>query len=203
MTAFLTIMIITKIYKQALEGKYDFYISPTAYAEIQNHADETDSESIKGNIKFDQRKIDSLFKRCSFLSMYDKEMRDKVNEIAEKFRTSQGSSTKEMAPDINSLGLYGDSMIMAEACLAGMILITHNKKDFIYDKSFKQDNDYIRRHITLVESQNAPYATDALPFTPAELLEGKIVEPTKPSNYDISIKDFEQHTRDYDESIAL
>lgn len=191
------------IYKAALEGKYEFYISPTVYAEIQNHTDEKDSESVKGNIKFNQSKIDSLLKRCTFLSMYNKEIRDEVNKIAKEFRTKQNSSTKEMAPDINSLGLYGDSMIMAEASLAGIILITLNKKDFILDKSVKQNNDNIRKHISLVESQNAPITTDALPFSPTELLEGKIVEPTKQSIFEITLKNYEQHIKDYDENIAL
>ena len=75
--------------------------------------------------------------------------------------------------------------------------------DFDNNKSYKQENDYIRRHITLVESQNAPYTTDALPFSAAELIEGKISEPTISSHYDIATKNFEQHSHDYDENIAL
>ena len=173
------------VFKMALEGKYEFYIPPTVYAEIQNHAAEKDSVSEKGNVKYAQSKLDSLFKRCTFLSMSSKSIRRRIAKLAQEFRTTQNDEdpkqTKAMAPDKNSLGIFGDSLIMAEACIAGMILISLNKKDFINDKSLKQENDHIRKHILLVETKEEPYTTDALPYSASELLEGKIEEPkTKP-----------------------
>ncbi len=189
------------VYRNALEGKYDFFITPTVYAEILNHEDDNDSKSEKGNIKFEQRKIDALFEKCTFLSMATQEIREQVDKISEDFRTKGDSPAKEMAPDINSLGIYGDSMIMAEASLAGMNLITLNRKDFIYDNSIKQNNDFIRQHIAFVE-KGSPFTTDALPYSPAELLEGKTTEPSIKPYYKIPLQTFYQKVQDYDGNIA-
>ena len=196
------------IYKGALNGEYDLSVSTTPYAEILNHEADNDSESTKGFVKFEQSKIDALFDHCSFPATFDKEIRDKIDEIALEFRTKreeekmEAPDTKEMAPDINSLGFYGDSTMAAEASITGKILVTLNKKDFIYDKSIKQYNDYIRRHIAYVEKKYAPYTTDALPYSPAEVLSGKIARPSRKPYYQIEINDHKKQIQECNESIA-
>ena len=142
-----------QIYKGFLEGKYEFYITPTAYAEILNHSADKDSASDKGKVKFSKNKLDAMLKRCSILTMSDKEISDKVDEISKAFRTKRDSDTKAMSRHKNSLGVYGDSMIMAEASLAGINLLTLNLKDFIRDKSIKQDNQRKRLHISKIEKE--------------------------------------------------
>ena len=165
-----------QLYQMALEGKVDLNLFFVSYNEIINHTIPKDNESW---LVFSPQEVANLTKRCcSLITTHSSQAIQDLTELASKYRTPINiKGRKQMAEDINALGEYGDSLIMAGASMSGIILLTQNDKDFIRDKAFKQENDYIRQNTAVINSQ-VPYATDALCYSVDEFLSGEYTQPT-------------------------
>lgn len=164
-----------QLYQMALEGKVKLNLFYVSYNEILNHTLPKEDESW---LCFTTNEVGSLTQKCSLITTHSNQTIQDLSDLAAKYRTPvEIEGRKEMAEDINSLGEYGDSLIMAGASMSGIILLTQNEKDFINDKGIKPKNDYIRKNTAEINSI-VPYATNALCYTVDEFLNGEYVEPT-------------------------
>ncbi len=168
-----------KLLRKAIEGDVKFHISSTAYKEINNHIHGKSNSSDPKHLLFTQEEIDRLTKDlCTFVGLGDKKAGRTVLEISNKFRSKIKGRKGDvpMAQDKDSIKLYGDARIMAEACLAGLPLVTLNVKDFIEFIGEREHNDLIRQHIIAVAEKDKRL-TDALAYSQGEILNGLYIEP--------------------------
>ena len=179
-----------KIIDKYIKGEIRLHIVEDAYREILNHiGDEKQEVNFK---TFSQNVVNQLLSECVLVSIREKGVMDIVEALSSEYRKSHLSDGSRMKDDINSLGVYGDSRIMAEANLAGLILLTFNKKDFIHNKAGEYDNSQIRENIDLVNKVFDLVTTDALPYTPEEFIGGKYKLPEKQSEQ-LKISPINQH----------
>ena len=171
-----------KILQGSIRGEYSIHIVSTSYDEIKNHVKGKAKSTDERYLTFSQAQVSALTKRCTLISVRHHEVRDYVESVARSYRTPlYGGKGRPMDQDKNSLNRYGDSTIMAESNLSGMVFVTQNIKDFIEDKSVKTPNDRIRTHIEEVSSSRRPLTTDAAPITQEELLTGDYKTPRQQS----------------------
>ena len=171
-----------KILQGSIRGEYSIHIVSTSYDEIKNHIKGKAKSTDERYLTFTQAQVSNLTKRCTLISVRHHEVRDYVESVARSYRTPiHGGKGHQMDQDKNSLNRYGDSTIMAESNLSGMVFVTQNIKDFIEDKSVKTPNDRIRTHIEEVSASRRPLTTDATPITQEELLTGDYKTPRKQS----------------------
>ena len=97
-----------------------------------------------------------------------------------------------MGEDKNSLGDWGDSKIAAIASLTGMLLVTNNGKDFIFDKSIGKDNTNIRNHINASNNHNR-FATDSTIVTAEQLIADIFTLATRSSGLNLVEQESEQN----------
>lgn len=180
---------ILHLYKKLVNKEVNFFIPKTSYQEIQRHI------ARKGRFNYSmsisEKEAFSLLKKCNLINFCSKDSISKMVDIAKEFRTYNPDLEKigkPMYSDLNSLGIYGDSQIMAESNIAGMILVTENAKDFI-TLGPKNSDDSKRRYIKYICEQNEPYTTDAFAYTPFEYLSGNYKQPTKSSSLPKKFKD--------------
>lgn len=169
------------IYKKFLDGEINLFVPKTSYKEILNHIRREGKRNY--SLSLSDREAFSLLTKCYLINVGSKQGIEQISKLSKEFRTKNPNADKNVIPmkaDINSVGVYGDSQIMAEANVAGMILITENAKDFI---TVGKHNSYEgkRKHIAWVCQNNEPYATDALAYTPREFLIGRYKKPEKKS----------------------
>lgn len=167
-----------QLYQMALEGKVNLHLFYQSYSEIVNHTKHKGDESW---LYFTPEEVGNLTKKhCHIIHTHSSQVVADLNAMSEKYRTpvTDEIMRKEMDNDRNSLNKFGDSLIMAGASMSGMILVTQNDKDFIVDKSHKQSNDYIRRNIHSINSQN-DCVSDAVCYNVDEFLSQNYTEPTK------------------------
>ena len=137
--------------------------------------------------------IESLSKKVTLINTKDPEVQRFVQLLAEKYRTKGNYKGKEMAPDINSVGVYGDSLIMAECALAGIPFATQNEKDFIFNKGSKvkeadiakgksSTNEEKREHIRDVNNSFPELVSDVEPMSTAEFVSGDYHKVTRQSS---------------------
>ena len=172
------------LYKMALDKEVKLNLFFVSYDEIINHTKE--KENYKKWKSFTPEEVNSLTQKLfSLITTNSKEVITDLQNLARQYRepvTIDGRS--EMANDINSNGVYGDSLIMAGANMSGMILLTQNVKDFIWAKKISKNNDFIRQNVFNV-SQNNDYSTDALAYSVDEFLS---------ENYNVPSKQNEKYT---------
>ena len=122
------------VFEMYANEQVDFYITAHALEEILNHTKSytTYNGSDDKYVIFDDNVIKPLLNECTLITFTSKKAIKCLDTISQKYRTKQNSCDSSMKNDINSVNKYGDSMIMAEASLAGINLITFNAKDFIY-----------------------------------------------------------------------
>ena len=172
-----------ELYLLAIDGKVKLHIASTSMREIDNHTDGHHNSTDPKYLSFAEEQVNGLASICTHIVVRQSQVVDMVDGLAEKFRTPiAGSKTKPMDLDKNSNNEFGDSQIMAESCLAGMVLITDNLKDFVVDKSKKLPNQDIRLHIGAVESRYSGVTSDALPISSEEFLTGDYKVPTRDSD---------------------
>lgn len=194
------------IYKGALAGKYKLNTNGYSYDEILNHTKQKDDENW---LCFSRKEVDDLTKKFTIIYTKSKEILDQVDKMAEDYRTeipeNQGKTRKDltdkaMGQDVNSVGEFGDSKIMAFTNLTGMVLVTHNAKDFIFDKGVGKNNTCILNHITRV---NKKYfgTTDAKAYTTFDILKENYEKPAKAPGYKIQ----KQQTKNlnFEEELAM
>lgn len=168
-----------KVIERYLNGEIGLCLVEDGYREILNHIG-SDDEMV--NFKtFSQQMINQLLSECVLVSIREKDVLDAVETLSKEYRTSHITDGSRMKDDINSLGAYGDSRIMAEANLAGLVLLTFNKKDFIFDKSGVYNNSQIRENTNLVNNMLSQITSDALPYTPEEFIKGEYKLPARRS----------------------
>ena len=220
---------IGKLYKLGIDKKVEFIIPPTVFAEINYHKDSNKQYAIRianANLpagekpieevkSFPDKFIDDMISNCTLLTFENKKELELIDKLAEIFRGEHstpetaidfnGNGKKAfdqaMKPDINKLGMYGDSLIMAETAFAGLptakypniILSTRNGKDFIFDKGqpFDASQNYVeakrRNQIKkiLTELNLDPNALAYYPEEVIKILEGK--------NPEVLIKELEEN----------
>lgn len=170
-----------KIVEKSIDGEINLCVVEDVYNEVLNHIDSVDNTNTGNFKKFPKEQIEQYLSNCTLIGVRSSYVLNIINTLSEAYRTPLKEDGSSMKQDINSLGVYGDSRIMAEANLAGVILVTLNKKDFILDKSDVPDNTLIREHIQKVNEIFLPITTDALPYTPEEFINGNYKNPTKSS----------------------
>ena len=167
-----------KLFEKMTNGQLHFVVVQDSYNEIQNHCNNgnaTDSQYFK---YFDSTLIDKMLKHCTVAVLEGDGYANQINALSELYRTSIDGKPC-MDKDTNSLGVYGDSRIMAEASILGLDLITLNEKDFITNKSGKLGNSDIRDHIVNVNQNFKKTRNSVKPISPKECI--KILEKPNPS----------------------
>lgn len=183
------------IFDQMNKGNLQVFVPSTSYDEILNHTYKPELSAETNRIKrnFPREMIVSLSKKVTLINTKDPEVQRFVQLLAEKYRTKGTFKGKEMAPDINSVGVYGDSLIMAECAIAGIPFATQNDKDFIFNKGtkFKEsdiakglvgNNEEKREHIRDVNNTYSELASDAEPISTAEFVSGNYKKVTRQSS---------------------
>ena len=168
--------VCANLYKNMVNGNVQFSIVGDSYREILNHTKEnaTNSDTFK---YFNPSDVYSLLNECVLLTTDSTKTLKDIDMLSEQYRTRETKNESCMDGDINSLKVYGDSRIMAEASIAGYDFVTLNEKDFITDKSKKLGNDFIRQHIQKVNKQNESIATNIGVYAPHEI--NKILDLSK------------------------
>ncbi|MBQ8845252.1 MAG: hypothetical protein IJ008_04495 [Clostridia bacterium] len=183
------------IFDQMIKGKLQLFVPSTSYDEILNHTYDPTKSPETNRIKrnFPREMIESLSKKVTLINTKDPEVQRFVQLLAEKYRTKGNYKGKEMAPDINSVGVYGDSLIMAECALAGIPFATQNEKDFIFNKGSKvkeadiakgksSTNEEKREHIRDVNNSFPELVSDVEPMSTAEFVSGDYHKVTRQSS---------------------
>jgi len=184
-----------RLFSLYLDDKVEFCITNTVFDEIiiplsNPDVDIYSEKAVNGNIvRFSVDKMLRMLQNCTYLHLEGHELQEEITELSRAYRTSlNNKNAQQMAPDTNSIGVFGDSRIMAEACISGLVLVTANVKDFIYDKSRKGENERIRKHIqnvNAIKSQEDSLATDALPYTVEEFVKSEYTLPKIPSQLEV------------------
>ena len=121
------------LYEKLMKGEVELFVTSTSYDEILNHV-ASPEKTDPGFKLYAKEDVEDLAKKVVYLNTKDKEVDEFCQRLAALYRKNYLGG-KQMAEDINSVGVYGDSLIMAECAIAGLNLITFNEKDFIYDLS--------------------------------------------------------------------
>lgn len=174
-----------ELYIKYLGGGVSFYLTPTAQAEIAYHRSISMNPSNAMSEKerrnsgiFTVPSIDSMIRKCRPIRLSEEE-KIYVNKLSEILRgkiTIPGLEDvgAAMKDSINRLGVYGDSLIMAESIIAGLPLITQNEKDFIFNKGSYFDKkgnvDPKRRNIIKQIIDALGFSENALPYSVEEFL---------------------------------
>lgn len=161
--------ICTKLYNKMLNGEVEFLLVQDSYKEIINHIG-NQAENKETFKYFKESDVNSMLNNCEILGFNPELSEDDIESLSQQYRTRDDDKGSCMDGDKNSLKVYGDSRIMAEASMAGYTFITLNEKDFITDKSKKLGNDFIRRHIQEVNRRNPKIAHDIMICSPQDYL---------------------------------
>lgn len=161
--------ICTMLYDRMINGEISFILVKDSYNEILNHIGE-ELDSINSFKYFNKNTVEMMINNCVILRFDLEYTRDLIKQLSQQYRTRDDDKGSCMDGDKNSLKVYGDSRIMAEASIAGYAFITLNEKDFITDKSKKLGNDFIRRHIQEVNRRNPKIVHDIMICSPQDYL---------------------------------
>ena len=185
------------LYQKLVNKEINVFVPKTSYKEILNHIKKKGKNY---KLTLSSKEAFSLLEKCKVINFGSQKAMSIKGQLAKDFRTANPvpvAGETPMKPDKNSLGEYGDSQIMAEANIAGMILITENAKDFItLGENNKEETK--RRHIRTMCKKREPYATDALAYTPYEFLSGNYQKPQLVSKLEADVK-VSKHPRTHNE----
>ena len=159
----------TLLYDKMIRGEIEFFLVADSEKEINRHVGNPNN-SINCFTYFDKEDVFSLLKNCKIINLKSRNKNKSIMFLSQEYRTRDDDKGSCMDGDKNSLKVYGDSRIMAEASIAGYTFITLNEKDFITDKSKKLGNDFIRRHIQEVNKRNPKIAHNIMIYSPWEYL---------------------------------
>ena len=178
---------IALLYKKLINKEITVFIPKTSYKEITDHIKKKGKNY---KLTISSQEAFSLLGKCKVINFGSNKAMSIKGQIARDYRTQNPNpiaGETPMKPDKNAMGEYGDSQIMAEANIAGMILITENAKDFI-TQSENNTEETKRRHIRTISRKHQPYATDVLAYTPYEFLSGNYKKPTLKSQLEADVK---------------
>lgn len=158
-----------KLFEKMIRGQLQFFVVQDSYNEIQNHCkkgNNTDSQCFK---YFDSTLIDKMLKHCTVVVFESYDQANLIDTLSKLYRTSVDGKPC-MDSDINSLGVYGDSRIMAQSSILGINFVTLNEKDFITSKAGKWGNSDICNHIVNVNQNCNKIKNKVKPISPKEYL---------------------------------
>ena len=179
----------SELFYMCVNGDVELCIVQDSLEEIKNHNNST-NQSTECFKTFDEDKIYTLLRFCTIITVTPSSVKY-IDDLACEYRTRIDDATSPMKNDINSLGVYGDSRIMAEASLVGVVLVTFNEKDFIRDKSVKSNNSRIRNHIGRINAMYFNYDNSVLPYSVMEVVETiKIRLPSKEITYNSDTENY-------------
>ncbi|MBQ3494345.1 MAG: hypothetical protein IJA69_02910 [Clostridia bacterium] len=193
-----------RIYQKSLDKKVELCVTATSYSEIINHTYEnTNMQNCQTAFFTEAEVVDLTKNHFALINVRDSRVVAFINELARQYRTDNSVGTK-MADDINSLGEYGDSSIIAESNLAGINFLTQNDKDFIVDKGYIGKNDKIRQHLASVNESYEPLTTDAVAYTTEEYLNGENRCPSKQSKvFELQKLNAKQQSSDFKQEYEI
>ena len=176
-----------KLFKKMLNGEVVAFLTPMTLAEIKHHTKYKNEPGYSGGKSFNSEIIVPFINQyLTTIYVEDKRIQKVVAHLSEVLRGKTSKTTKlnteVMANDLNSLGEYGDSTIMAEAMLFGKNLITENAKDFI------SDNSAIRDFVRTLNTDIIKHVSNALPYSVSEFLNGEAANVTKQTSF-ITLQD--------------
>lgn len=189
------------IFQGAVEGKYRLCVPYISFEEIHEHTKQRKSDA--GWVTWSKPEVESLARNFTIFVRATKAVREEISSLAREYRTEQVGvdNVKPMAEDINSVGIFGDSKIAAIANIAGMILVTNNGKDFIFDKSIKTNNENIRNHIDGVNA-SLDFTTDARVYSAEEFITGLYSVPEKQSSFTLTERESKKQAFDAEIEIS-
>ena len=162
-----------KLFQRAVEGKVSLFVPMDSYDEILNHTHEhTTYRGARSFNYYPLDKIKNVLKHCTLVTTNQSRVLVGIDRLSRLYRSSDGVG-KKMDNDLNALGVFGDSRIMAEASIMGMPLITLNASDFVFDTDKQVKNDDIRLHIQSVNRTFGLANPDVKPYSVAEYLYGR------------------------------
>lgn len=170
------------LYRDALKGKYKLFTNSYSYDEILNHTIPNDCPTFK---IFPKEDVNSLSKLFTIVYTKSNKIIQQVNDMSKDYRTATANKDERaMGEDTNSLKDFGDSKIAAFSNLTGMVLVTHNAKDFIFDKGIGKNNTNKLNHLMKV-NKNYFGTTDAKIYTPSNIIKGDYETPKVKPGYKI------------------
>ena len=150
------------------KGEVEFYVLSETFRELNNHVEVPGIQPKKGFLTITEDERDIIFDHAQLVT-FEEGLNPVIAALSKAYRTARSERNHPMQNDVNSLGEFGDSIIMAQAAVSGLILVTFNGKDFIfYDV---RNNCAIREHIKEVNTAE-PYrmvASKAIPCFPSEI----------------------------------
>lgn len=162
------------IYKGYIDGKYKLFTNAFCYDEILNHTKPVEDKRF---LQVSRQEVDDLFKHFTLIFTKSDEVLRQINDMSKDYRTeTNNKNEKAMSEDINSVNDFGDSKIAAFSNLSGMVLVTHNAKDFIFDKGIGKHNTNKLNHLMSV-NKNYFGTTDAKIYTTFDILNGDYEKP--------------------------
>ena len=191
---------IGKLFKARIQNKVNFFVTPTAFDEINYHRasavetrallDKSSKKSDKGIHKFPDKSIDGLMNYCVILIYANDEQKRKVAKLSDIVRGIQSDvngNVYKFYPafkpnDTNRQNIHSDSTIMCEAESFNTNLVTTNLKDFIFyekDENFSKFNDDgtinpARRNLVKEIFEKLGLNSDCLAYSPEEFF--KMIE---------------------------
>ena len=177
---------VSDLYKMIANKEVKVFITPSVLEEIRT--DTRHSSKMKKE----------LLNRCYSVTLSNKaEFDKKAKRLSELLRGHYPYNFVDrehpvaMEDAVNKSGEYTDSLFMAESNLLGLVLVTQNKKDFIYKKCDIKNNEIAgetRRKIMESLFNKIEGCSDALPYSPQEFVQGKYKEPTIVTNFNKELK---------------
>ena len=168
------------IYKGCINGEYKLFTNAYCYDEILNH---TKPSNDKRFMQVSRQDVENLFKNFTLVYTKSNKVLKQINDMSKDYRTATtNKDEKAMGEDTNSVKDFGDSKIAAFSNLAGMVLVTHNAKDFIFDKGIGKNNTNKLNHLMSV-NKNYFGTTDAKVYTTLDIIKGEYETPKVKPGY--------------------
>ena len=134
------------LFRRILKGEVTVTLPTMVAREVKNHVETEENKNKPHHKTFDPVHVYDLLKLCNITIIEDETLKQKIKDVAEEYRVRRA-----MQWDKNSLNEYGDSQIMAECSILGLVLLSFNEKDFIINKKVSQFNSVRRAKIAEID----------------------------------------------------
>ena len=177
---------VADLYKMIINKEVKVFITPSVLEEIR-----TDT-------RYSPKMKKELLNRCySVILSNNVDFDKKAKRLSEILRGHYPYNFVDrehpvaMEDAVNKSGKYTDSVLMAESNLLGLVLVTQNKKDFIYKTSDIKNNRIVgdsRRKTMESLFSKIEGCSDSLAYSPQEFTAGKYKEPTISTDFNKELK---------------
>ena len=200
------------LFEDSANGKVELCIPVFVYRELRNHyregkhIDKRTKQPMDDGQLISRGDAEKFLSRCTLVTFKDKEILNvliKMKSVLkdnDKFKTSglDNKKYKEYLAELNSLGQYGDLMIVSLCNIAGIPSVSHNEKHMVGDTISGIENlhalipnkrnyfEYLQKNTfgeTAYGHDLSEYTTRAYPYTFSEYFNGDIKFDTPVSNY--------------------